>query len=135
MEVGIMERNHNHWHETGRPGFGRKAIRIIALGIGGILLAALFALLLGVVVQWLWNWLMPDIFGLKTISYWQAFGLLFLGRLLFGRFGHHGPHHPKKHIHHDPDRWKQYKHFWKEKGEEAADELVRRTGKDEVVEG
>src|SRR5882724_1147528 len=35
-------------------------------------------------VQHLWNWLMPAIFGLHMISYWQAFGLLGLSWLLFG---------------------------------------------------
>jgi len=31
----------------------------------------------------LWNWLMPTIFGLTTITYWQSFGLLWLTTLLF----------------------------------------------------
>jgi len=32
----------------------------------------------------LWNELMPLIFHLPTISFWQALGLLILGRLFFG---------------------------------------------------
>ncbi|MBV8255693.1 MAG: hypothetical protein JO154_24075 [Chitinophaga sp.] len=32
----------------------------------------------------LWNWLIPEIFHGPTITYWQAFGLLLLGKLLFG---------------------------------------------------
>ena len=32
----------------------------------------------------LWNWLMPDLFGLQTIGFWQACGLLVLSSLLFG---------------------------------------------------
>jgi hypothetical protein len=32
---------------------------------------------------WLWNGLMPDIFGLKEITYWQAVGLLLLAGFLF----------------------------------------------------
>jgi hypothetical protein len=111
-----------------KPGLGRKVVRIIAFGIAGVCFAALFALVLGIVAQWLWNWLMPDIFGLKQISYWQAFGLLFLGRLLFGGFGHHGPHGPsKRRIHHGHDRYHHYGRFWKEKGETAADELADRS--------
>ena len=54
-----------------------------------ILVAALVCLL----VMGLWNWLMPAIFGLKAITFWQALGLLFLSRLLLGRFtgrGHSG---------------------------------------------
>ena len=40
----------------------------------------------------LWNWLMPDLFGLQTISFWQATGILLLCKILFGglNFGHHG---------------------------------------------
>ena len=39
------------------------------------------------IVMLLWNWLMPAIFGLITISFWQALGILVLCRLLFGSFG------------------------------------------------
>jgi len=35
----------------------------------------------------LWNWLMPVIFGLTTITIWQALGLLILSKILFGK-GH-----------------------------------------------
>jgi len=40
----------------------------------------------GAVVMLLWNWLMPGIFGLSTVSFWQALGLLILFRILFGGF-------------------------------------------------
>ena len=33
-------------------------------------------------VMLLWNWLMPMIFGLPTIGFWQSLGLLVLFRLL-----------------------------------------------------
>ncbi len=50
-----------------------------------IILAVITMVLLVVaLVQCLWNWLLPDIFGLKEISYWQAFGLFILAKLLFG---------------------------------------------------
>lgn len=39
------------------------------------------------VVFLLWNWLMPTIFGLVAISYWQALGLFLLARILLGGFG------------------------------------------------
>lgn len=52
--------------------------------IGGLIAALALAFLLGLVVQTLWNNLMPDIFGLQEINYWQAVGLLILGHLLFG---------------------------------------------------
>ena len=42
---------------------------------------------IGLVVMGLWNALIPDIFGLKAITYLQACGLLLLSRILFGNFG------------------------------------------------
>lgn len=41
------------------------------------------------IVMLLWNWLMPVIFGLTAISFWQALGLLVLARILFSGFGFH----------------------------------------------
>ena len=38
----------------------------------------------GWIVELLWNWLAPMLFGLKTITFWQAWGLLALCRILFG---------------------------------------------------
>jgi hypothetical protein len=38
----------------------------------------------GAGVMYLWNWVMPAIFGMHVITYWQAFGLLALSWLLFG---------------------------------------------------
>lgn len=40
-----------------------------------------------VVIMLLWNWLMPAIFALTTITFWQALGLFVLSRILFGRLG------------------------------------------------
>ena len=57
---------------------------IAPLALAGM---ALFAFLGGVIVRSLWNWLGPPLFGLHTITFWQAFGLLVLCRILFGNFG------------------------------------------------
>jgi hypothetical protein len=40
----------------------------------------------------LWNWLMPALFGLTAVNYWQAAGLFVLTRLLIGNIG---PGHSK----------------------------------------
>ncbi len=37
-------------------------------------------------VMLLWNWLMPVLFHLPVISFWQAMGLFVLSRMLFGGF-------------------------------------------------
>ncbi len=34
--------------------------------------------------QWLWNITMPEVFGLKVITYWQALRLLLIAGMLFG---------------------------------------------------
>lgn len=47
----------------------------------GILLTVV--LIIGLPVMWLWNWLMPLIFGLTKISFLQALGLSLLGNMLF----------------------------------------------------
>jgi len=39
------------------------------------------------VVMLLWNWMVPVLFGLAAISFWQALGILVLCRILFGSFG------------------------------------------------
>lgn len=51
--------------------------------VGFLLIAAVFS----AIVMFLWNWLMPAIFGLTTINFWQALGLFILARILFGGFG------------------------------------------------
>lgn len=54
---------------------------IVVLGI--LALTVVIALLVSVPVWLLWNWLMPQIFGLKTISWMQALGLSVLCSMLF----------------------------------------------------
>ena len=48
-------------------------------------IVSLVCLLLGVPLLLLWNWLMPIIFGLSEISFWQAVGLNLLASILFAR--------------------------------------------------
>ncbi len=67
----------------------RKPLKIVGMVLGGIIIAALLAFLLGWVIMLLWNWLMPALFGLGTITYWQGFGIFFLAKLLFGFGGDH----------------------------------------------
>ena len=47
---------------------------------------AVFVAVGGWVVMSLWNWLTPALFGFRTITFWQALGLLALCRILFGGF-------------------------------------------------
>jgi hypothetical protein len=60
-----------------------------------ILLAfPLFIAVGGEVVKYLWNWLLPPLFGWRLITFWQALGILALCRILFGGFGCHGSGRP-----------------------------------------
>jgi hypothetical protein len=59
-------------------------MRIIGKVFGFLLLAVIFFAGFTTAVLHLWNWLMPAIFGLHMITYWQALGLLGLSWLLFG---------------------------------------------------
>jgi hypothetical protein len=64
-----------------------KMILIAPLAIAGL---AAFIAIGGVIVQGLWNWLLPPLFGWPGITFWQALGLLLLCRMLFGGFGWRG---------------------------------------------
>lgn len=57
-----------------------KKTRIYLLFLVSLLLASL---LTAVPVWLLWNELIPEIFGLKPIDFWQAFGLILLLGALF----------------------------------------------------
>lgn len=54
-------------------------LQTIGLILAFVALIALFPL----AVMLLWNWLMPAIFGVGAISYWEAFGLKILCELFF----------------------------------------------------
>jgi len=84
----------------------------IPLIIGGVLLISALSFLFGYFVQILWNWLMPVIFSLPKITFWQAWGLLILCHILF-KFGGH----PFGHKFHRNMRDKEWKEKLKEKFE------------------
>ncbi|MDR0560193.1 MAG: hypothetical protein LBG92_08470 [Prevotellaceae bacterium] len=67
-----------------KSGFGKFFIVLFHV----LYFVAVFAALIWIVVL-LWNWLMPEIFGLATVSFWQALGLFALCKILFGKFGGH----------------------------------------------
>lgn len=65
----------------------RRWIFIAPLAILGIVL---FVFLGGEIIMRLWNWLLPSVFGLRQITFWEALGILVLCRILFGGFHGHG---------------------------------------------
>lgn len=50
----------------------------------GTILGLIVLTLLGFILKALWNSTLPDLFGFKTITTWQAIKLLFITSLIFG---------------------------------------------------
>lgn len=61
---------------------GNRVARVLKFIAFGILIAAA----LSFIVMHLWNWLMPTVFGMHLITFWQALGILVLSKILFGGF-------------------------------------------------
>ncbi|MCK5266782.1 MAG: hypothetical protein KAR07_01320 [Spirochaetes bacterium] len=107
----------------------KKAVKIIGMVIAGLVFAVVMALVFSLLVKGLWNWLMPSIFGLGLITFWQAFGLIVLAKLFFGGFGHKGP--PSKWKNYPPespfkghDKEHHYHEFWESEGKAAFEKYV-----------
>ncbi len=132
----------SHLHEPGLASrHGRSALRIVGLTLGGVAFAVFFAFLFGIVVKLLWNWLMPALFGLGVITFWQAFGIVLLAKILFGGHGHHSSFHEKRHRklagagEDDPDagpipgdgrRWRHFREFWRDEGKAAFEAYIKK---------
>ena len=67
----------------------RKAERIFLYVGGGAILVVVICLVLGLLIELLWNSTIAAMFGLPAISYWQAIGLFILAKFFFG-FGTSG---------------------------------------------
>lgn len=55
-----------------------------------LLMATPLSLLINFPVMWLWNWLMPYLFHLPALTYWQMYGLTVLISLLASCFRKRG---------------------------------------------
>jgi len=79
-----------------------KRMKVALLAPVGLAAIALF----GFIVMYLWNWLAPAAFGARTVTFWQALGLLVLSRILVGGLG--GGHGDDKHGRRGMmDQWEQ----------------------------
>lgn len=119
---------------------GKNPALIAGLIVLGIIAGTGLAILFGFIIMWLWNGLMPDIFGLPSVTYWQAVGLFILAKLIFGGFGGNSSKNGKsKHNKcsyednrcgndnkkkRDFSKWEHYDKFWEEKGDQAYQEYV-----------
>lgn len=49
---------------------------------GALVVIIVFSLLIVFPIKWLWNGVMPDVFGLPEITFWKAYGMYLLFHLL-----------------------------------------------------
>src|SRR5688572_6981874 len=83
-----------------------------------------FVMLFSYIVMRLWNGILPDVLGVRTISFWQAMGILVLSKILFSGFG--GFHQKKEQFknrfrqkmldkweHMTPEEKQKFKDEWK----------------------
>ena len=54
-----------------------------ALTLYAAVLFAVYSVVIGYLLMMLWNWLIPDIFGLSEITFSQSIGFLFFYYLIF----------------------------------------------------
>ena len=85
----------------------------------------LFGWLFGEIVMHLWNWLMPALFGLKMITFWQGLGLLVLARILVGGLGGGGGGKHKRQRRRLAERWE---HLTPEEREKMSEWMRTRCG-------
>ena len=110
----------------------KSPIQIIGIIIFGAIAITGLAILFGFVIMWLWNWLMPEIFGLPALTYWKAVGLFILFKLLLGGCGGGGNSSKKSKkkckdgSKSDFSKWKHYDKFWEEEGDELYKQYIER---------
>lgn len=80
-----MDAVNKHFKNVRRQNKMKMVLQIIGMIILGLLLGALSGLLFAIFVSLIWNAVMPAIFGLPCITYWQAYLLYLLCYLLFNR--------------------------------------------------
>jgi len=102
-------------HERGKGFWIKRAIFIpIAIAAG--------VFIFGSVVMLLWNAIIPAVFGLKVITFWEALGILILSKILFGGFGggrghrrchNHAHSHGGRFMHLSPEEREKMKAEWR----------------------
>ena len=116
---------------------GKSPAAIAGMIVLGIIAITGLAILFGFVIMWLWNWLMPELFGLPALTYWQAVGLFILMKIFVGGGGGKGSSSKhKRHSDHscekgrkkkrDFSKWEHYDKFWEEHGDQAYAEYVEK---------
>ena len=50
----------------------------------GLIIGLIILAIITLIFRWLWNTTMPDVFGVKSLSFGQAFKILLIASMLFG---------------------------------------------------
>ena len=108
----------NDRHENRQEIVRKKVRRIVRLLILAPFIVTIFLALFGWATFFLWNWLMPMLFGLPTITFWQGWGLLVLSWILFGGFRGFGG--SGRHSHGRRGRWERWQRWQEMTPEERA---------------
>jgi hypothetical protein len=58
-------------------------MQVIAAFVLAVATLVAISLIMALPTMWLWDWLMPELFGLKEITLFQAWGVNFLSGMLF----------------------------------------------------
>lgn len=58
----------------------------VAMFITGLCILFLLSLLLALPLLWLWNATMPELFGMKEITWWMAWKIMMLSAVIFKSF-------------------------------------------------
>jgi hypothetical protein len=88
----------------------------------GFFFVLIFTAVLSFIMMLLWNWLMPMIFGITTITFFQSAGLLILSKILLTGLGRR----PSPYFY-------SRRKYWHQKFEkEAADDENENTSKNNI---
>ena len=119
---------------------------VVGMIIVVVVVIAVVVAVAGLLVRWLWNHLMPGIFDLPNLSYWQAIGLFVLAQLFFGagvkietgnktvkKAAKQEPEQKPK-IDADPTEDDKYQEWWKNEGKQAFDLYKTKKSRPEIVD-
>lgn len=89
-----------------------------------VLVGLVAVLGIGALVMWLWNAILPSVFNVGRVSYWQALGILILSKILFDGLGGPKRHGPPPHV------WREkFKQMTEEEREAFKNAWRRRCGR------
>jgi hypothetical protein len=106
-----------------------KIILYVILGIIGFTLVGGVS---GFGIKLLWNWLMPELFNLNEITYWQAIGIFVFAKIIFGFGGSSEQKTEKKDKvicggnKQESMSWRYYDEWWESEGKHGFEDFIEK---------